>query len=111
VERLAVLVREAPPEAVPHPVSIRSRSIRRRGLVARLRPVAAAAAVALMAVGVASRAPLPVDARERVALDGAPVSMDADRREMESLRERDQNFFASDIELAPLPTGSISRPI
>jgi hypothetical protein len=112
VEELARLVRRAELVPLPRPVSARSRHSLHRTLVARVRPVVAAAAVALMAVGVASRAPLPVEPRETVTLDGAAVSPDADRREMESLRtQREQNFFASDIELVPLPTGSASRPI
>ncbi|HZG36922.1 MAG TPA: hypothetical protein VEY87_13895 [Gaiellaceae bacterium] len=113
VEELARLVRDAELVPLSQPVSIRSRHSRHRTFLARTRPVAAVAAVALMAVGVASRSPLPVEPRETIALDGgAAVSPDAERREMESLRhQREQNFFASDVELLPLPAGSASRPV
>jgi hypothetical protein len=56
--RAEELLRPSLPAAVPHVV--RRRSV----LAARVRPVAAAAAVALMALGVASRAPLEMDARD-----------------------------------------------
>lgn len=56
--RAEELVRPSLPATVPHVVR------RRRVLAARARPVAAAAAVALMALGIASRAPLDVDGRE-----------------------------------------------
>ena len=54
----------ARPERPTYPVTL-PRIVRRRyALAARARPVVAAAAVALMAIGIASRAPLQMDARE-----------------------------------------------
>jgi predicted anti-sigma-YlaC factor YlaD len=53
--RAEELMRPSLPAAVPHIAR------RRHAFVARVRPVAAAAAVALMALGIASRAPLEMD--------------------------------------------------
>ena len=111
VERIIALVREDELAPLAQRVSIRSAYSRRRTLAARARPVVAAAAVALMAVGVASRSPLPVDPRNTVTLQGAPVSAEADRREMEALRQQELNIFATDVELAPLPPVSPTRAV
>jgi hypothetical protein len=74
--------------------------VRRRHVVAaRVRPVAAAAAVALMALGVASRAPLEMNPRESAA--GTTTAAAAlEQSELESLRlwRRD----ARQVDLRPL---------
>ena len=59
---------------------------RRHALVARARPVTAAAAVALMALGIASRAPLDVngDSADRTTTAAAPTA--AVQRQPDSLR-------------------------
>ena len=57
---------------------------RRRELAARVRPVVAAAAVALMALGVASRSPLDMDGSDSVRTT-TPASGSA-QREQDSLR-------------------------
>jgi predicted anti-sigma-YlaC factor YlaD len=82
--RAEELARPSLPATVPHVV-------RRRGeLVARVRPVAAAAAVALMALGIASRAPLEMDGRESGArTTAAPVGSQV--REPDSLRALQQD--------------------
>jgi predicted anti-sigma-YlaC factor YlaD len=56
--RAEELARPSLPAVVPHIVR------RHRVVAARLRPVAAAAAVALMALGIASRSPLEMDGRD-----------------------------------------------
>jgi hypothetical protein len=56
VASTALALRHAPPQPLPRPVSIPA--WRRRQRYARMRTVGAAAAVAVMALGVASRAPL-----------------------------------------------------
>ena len=56
VAAIALELRHAPPEPLPHLVSIPT--WRRRQRYARIRTVGAAAAVAVMALGIASRAPL-----------------------------------------------------
>ena len=52
----ALELRRAAPEPLPHPISVPT--WRRRQRYARIRTVGAAAAVAVMALGIASRAPL-----------------------------------------------------
>jgi predicted anti-sigma-YlaC factor YlaD len=64
--RAEELERPSVPATVPHVVR------RRRVLAARVRPVAAAAAVALMALGIASRSPLEMDGRESSVRTTAP---------------------------------------
>jgi hypothetical protein len=56
--RAEELVRPSMPATVPHVVR------RRTALAVRIRPAAAAAAVALMALGIASRGPLEMDGRD-----------------------------------------------
>lgn len=77
--RAEELVRPSLPATLPHVVR------RRRVLAARARPVAAAAAVALMALGVASRAPLEMDGREPGARSTASPA-GSPQREPDSLR-------------------------
>ena len=83
VERVSVLLRSEELErpelttVVPHVVR------RRHVLAAHARPVAAAAAVAAMALGIASRAPLEMDGRDSAALT---TSATAQQRQAETLR-------------------------
>ncbi|HWG55859.1 MAG TPA: zf-HC2 domain-containing protein [Gaiellaceae bacterium] len=110
VDRITTLVRTQH-LVVPRQRILVHETRRHSRLVARARPVAAAAAVALMALGVAARAPLPVDSQDRVTLSGSTVSPEADRREMEALRRQQLNIFASDVKLRPLPIWSSSRAV
>ena len=87
VERVSVLLREeelARPSFSPvMPYVVRRRQV----LGARARAVTAAAAVALMALGIASRAPLDVDGRDsaaRTTTGAAPTP--AAQRQHDSLR-------------------------
>jgi ferric-dicitrate binding protein FerR (iron transport regulator) len=63
VVEVTELIRRQELVALSEPVSVPSWS-RRRGISARLGTVGAAAAVALMAIGIASRAPLPTTTDE-----------------------------------------------
>lgn len=84
VERVSAVLRAEEP-ALPS-VAVMPRVVhRRRALVARLRPVTAAAAVALMALGVASRAPLEMDAQEPSVRTTA-LAFGSEQEELGSLR-------------------------
>jgi len=95
----------------PSSIPVVPRAPRRRAaLVARARPIAAAAAVAVMALGVASRAPLPVDERDS-SLRATTAAVTRDRAEMTSLRVRRSAVFAvTQAELAPLPSLTENEP-
>jgi predicted anti-sigma-YlaC factor YlaD len=82
---------------------------RRHSLVARARPVAAAAAVALMALGVASRAPLPVDERDSGLRTTTPVVL-LDQLEQQSLRVHGALLAVDASELDPLPSAAANAP-
>jgi predicted anti-sigma-YlaC factor YlaD len=82
---------------------------RRHSLVARARPVAAAAAVALMALGVASRAPLPVDERNSSLRTTTPVVL-PDQLEQQSLRVQGALLAFDASELDPLPSVAANAP-
>jgi predicted anti-sigma-YlaC factor YlaD len=62
VASVADALRREPLQTLSHPLTISS--WRRRSTFTRLRTVGAAAAVALMAVGITARAPLPSDERD-----------------------------------------------
>lgn len=81
---------------------------RRHSRLTRVRPIAAAAAVALMALGVASRAPLPVDERDS-SLRTTTRAVSADQLEMQSLRVR-ALLVADAAELERLPTMGSNEP-
>lgn len=66
VAEIAAELRRAAPESLPRPVTVPI--WRQRPVYARLRTVGAAAAVALMALGVASRAPLSPSERNTFEL-------------------------------------------
>jgi hypothetical protein len=66
VASIALELRHATPELLPHPVSIPM--WRRRQRYARVRTVGAAAAVAVMALGIASRAPLTTPEHQQAKL-------------------------------------------
>ncbi len=85
VASLALLLRSeelARPSSI---VAVPRVAPRRHSFVAGARPVAAAAAVALMALGVASRAPLPVDERDS-DLRPTTSAVAPEQLQMQSLR-------------------------
>jgi predicted anti-sigma-YlaC factor YlaD len=85
---------------------------RRQSGLARVRPIAAAAAVALMALGVASRAPLPVDERNSTLRTSTRV-VTAEQLEMQSLHGRslDALLAADQSQLERLPTMGSNEPV
>ena len=81
----------------------------RHSLVARARPVAAAAAVALMALGVASRAPLPADERDSRLRTTTPVVL-AEQLEQQSLRVQGALLAVDSSQLDQLPSAAANAP-
>lgn len=69
---------------------------RRHTVYGRIRTVGAAAAVALMALGVASRAPLPIDGRSSQSFQPRIVLLDDERREMDELRAVRREILVTD---------------
>lgn len=87
VEHISMLLRAEALEQPSFSPLIPRVARRRQALVARARTVSAAAAVALMALGIASRAPLEVDGRDSLArTTAAAVSTAGAQRERDSLR-------------------------
>ena len=85
---------------------------RRRPVYARVRAVGAAAAVAVMALGVASRAPL--SASDRESFDLPRVTNFANKtplHEVELIARRVENEKAGTTTFRPRKTGSVVRPI
>ena len=66
VASVAAVLRKEPLQTLSHPLTIST--WRRRTSLARLRTVGAAAAVALMAIGITARAPLPSNDRDSAPL-------------------------------------------
>ena len=84
---------------------------RRQALLARTRPVAAAAAVALMALGIASRAPLQVDERDS-RLRTTTAAETAEQFELQSLRVLRQGAIlaADQARLDPMALPMVNQP-
>jgi hypothetical protein len=85
---------------------------RRRPVYARVRAVGAAAAVAVMALGVASRAPL--SASDRESFDLPRVTNFANKtpvHEVELIARRVENEKAGTTTFRPRETGRVVRPI
>ncbi len=78
-----VLRREA---LVPLPDPLEVAMWRRPSVYARIRTVSAAAAVAVMALGIAARSPLPMDSSTQ-ALRPAPARLTDEARELNELRD------------------------
>ena len=102
----------APPRLQPLPRPLVVPIWRRRPVYARVRAVGAAAAVAVMALGVASRAPL--SASDRESFDLPRVTNFANKtplREVELIARRVENEKAGTTTFRPRKTGSVVRPI
>jgi len=94
----------------PSSITVLPRLVRRRhALVARARPITAAAAVALMALGVASRAPLPVDERDSGLRTTSSVVL-TDQFEQQSLRVQGALLAVDASQLDPLPSVAANAP-
>lgn len=110
VTAIAAELRESPLEPLPRPVSILV--WRRRAAYARLRATGAAAAVALMAFGVAARAPLPPGSEDTGELPRVTnFSNTAPEREVELIIRRTQNEVVGAMRFRPNREGIRIRPI
>jgi predicted anti-sigma-YlaC factor YlaD len=94
VESVALLLRTEEPERPAYPITLPRVVRRRHALAIRSRPVVAAAAVALMAIGIASRGPLQMDARDSRTRTTTAAS-DSQQLEMRSLRVLRQGALAA----------------
>jgi anti-sigma factor RsiW len=94
VESVAFFLRSEEAEQPTYPVTLPRVVRRRQAIVGRVRPVAAAAAVALMALGVASRSPLQIDGNDAGTRTTTAVA-GAQQLEMQSLRVLRQGALAA----------------
>ena len=85
VEHISMLLRAEQLERPSFPPLIPRVVRRREALAARARSVTAAAAVALMALGIASRAPLDVDGRDSAARTTTAAASRAVHRQLDSV--------------------------
>lgn len=109
VAAVAAELRAASLHPLPQPVSVTV--WRRRQLYARVRTVGAAAAVAVMALGVAARSPLPADKREGLALPRVTNFANNAEREVALIIRRAENDEAR-LRFRPAPRGTVTtRPI
>jgi anti-sigma factor RsiW len=109
VAAVAAELRAAAPQPLPRPLVVPI--WRRRPLYARVRAVGAAAAVAVMALGIAARAPLSSD---RDSFDLPRVTNfanNAPEREVELITRRVENEKAGNTRFRPKKPGSVMRPI
>ncbi len=110
VEAVAAELRAAAPQRLPHPLVVPI--WRRRPVYARVRAVGAAAAVAVMALGIASRAPLSSGESESFDLPRVTnFANKAPEREVELITRRVENTKAGTTRFRPKKPGSVMRPI
>jgi hypothetical protein len=110
VAAVAAELRRAALQPLPRPVSVPV--WRRRPAYARVRAVGAAAAVAVMALGVASRAPLAPSADDSSGLPRVTnFANTAPAREVELMTRRAENDQAAATRFRPRKPGMVVRPI
>jgi predicted anti-sigma-YlaC factor YlaD len=110
VAAIAAELRHAALQPLPRPVSVPI--WRRRPLYVRVRAVGTAAAVALMALGIASRAPLPSAERHSVDLPRVTnFANQAPAREVELITRRVENLQAAPTRFRPHKPGVVIRPV
>jgi ferric-dicitrate binding protein FerR (iron transport regulator) len=103
-------LRAAALQPLPRPVSVPL--WRRRPVYARFRAVGAAAAVAAMALGVASRAPLSPSDRDSLELPRVTnFANAAPEREVELIIRRVENEKAGSTRFRPKKPGVVVRPV
>jgi len=110
VAAIAAELRAAAPEPLPRPLSVPI--WRRRPVHARVRAVGAAAAVAAMALGIASRGPISPSDSDSLRLP--QVTNFANRspeREVELINRRIANEKAQSTRFRPQKPGVVVRPI
>jgi hypothetical protein len=110
VAHIAAELREAALDPLPQPIRIPV--WRRRPVYARVRTVGAAAAVALMALGVASRAPLEPSQSDSLELPRVTnFANQAPVREVELITRRVENLEAGETRFRPRKPGVVIRPV
>jgi predicted anti-sigma-YlaC factor YlaD len=109
VRAVAVQLRRAALQAPPRPISVPV--WRRRPVYARVRTVGAAAAVALMALGLAARGPVAPGDRERLELPRVTNFANTADREVELIIRRAENAQAAQTRFRPKREGIATRPI
>ena len=110
VAAVAAELRAAGLERLPRPVSVPV--WRRRPVYARVRAVGAAAAVAVMALGVASRAPLAPSERDSFKVPQVTnFANKAPEREVELITRRLENEKADRTRFRPRKPGVVMRPV
>lgn len=103
-------LRAAELQTLPRPISVPI--WRRRPVYARFRAVGAAAAVAVMALGIASRAPLTPSDRDSFELPQVTnFANNAPAREVELISRRAANDDAASTRFRPRKPGAVIRPI
>lgn len=103
-------LRAAALQPLPRPLSVPI--WRRRPVYARVRAVGAAAAVAVMALGIASRAPLTPSDRDSLELPQITnFANNAPEREVELITRRVENQRAGSTRFRPQKPGVVNLPI
>ena len=110
VAAVAAELRAAAPQRLPRPLVVPI--WRRRPVYSRVRAVGAAAAVAVMALGIASRAPLSASDGESFELPRVTnFANKAPEREVELITRRVENEKAGSTLFRPKKAGSVIRSI
>lgn len=110
VAAVARELREAALHPLPRPITIPVWS--RRPVYVRIRTAGAAAAVALMALGIASRAPLAPSERRTLELPRVTnFANKAPAREVELITRRTENDEARATSFRPHKEGTTTRPV
>ncbi|HWL33791.1 MAG TPA: zf-HC2 domain-containing protein [Gaiellaceae bacterium] len=110
VAAVAAELRAAGLQPLPRPLVVPI--WRRRPVYARVRTVGAAAAVAVMALGIASRAPLSGSDRELLELPRVTnFANTAPEREVELITRRVENEKAGSTRFRPRRPGVVMRPV
>jgi ferric-dicitrate binding protein FerR (iron transport regulator) len=110
VAAVAAELRDAALQPLPRPLSLPI--WRRRPVYARFRAVGAAAAVAVMALGIASRAPLTPSDRDTLDLPQVTnFANKAPEREVELIIRRAENDEAQRTRFRPRKAGIVMRPV
>jgi len=109
VAAIAAELRAAAPQPLPRPLSVPV--WRRRPVYARVRAVGAAAAVAAMALGIASRGPITPSDESFGLPQVTNFANQAPEREVELITRRVDNEKAQTTRFRPKKPGVVMRPI
>jgi predicted anti-sigma-YlaC factor YlaD len=110
VAAVAGELRAAAPQRLPRPLVVPI--WRRRPVYARVRAVGAAAAVAVMALGIAARSPLSTSDSESFEMPRVTnFANTAPEREVELITRRVENEKAVSTRFRPKKTGVVMRPV